>query len=182
MNTILIRISVSWLGLLAADRALAQSAPVDVFARSGDGFGYRIPSLVSSPSGMLMAFCERRVGLNDHAQNDIVLRRSEDGGRSWGSIQVLADDGADSLNDPCAVVLATGRVLLRYTRYPEGVHQRKSRHTVMAQPGYGGAENVRVYLLHSDDDGQTWSEPREVTRAMRRESSISVGSPGTAIR
>jgi sialidase-1 len=172
--------------LLAAAVISSQDIAVPVFTPSEPGseprYGYRIPSIVESKSGALLAFCERRIGFHDHAQNDIVLRRSIDGGATWLETQVLADDGGDSLNDPCAVVLDSGRIILRYKRYPEGVHQRRSSHTVMAEPGYGGPKNVRVYLIHSDDDGETWSERRDVTRIMRRETSISVGSPGGAIQ
>lgn len=161
------------------DRLAEQQATV--FRRQGR-YGYRIPSLVVARDGTLLAFCERRIGLHDHAQNDIVLRRSKDAGRTWGPRLVLAEEGEDSLNDPCTIVLDSGRILLRYKRYPKGVHQRKSGHTVMAEPGYGGPKNTRVYLVYSDDNGASWSDPREVTREMRRETSISVGSPGSAIQ
>ena len=80
MKTLLFSVSIACFGLLTVPSALAQSAAVDVFARGRDEYGYRIPSLVVSASGTLLAFCERRIGLGDHAENDIVLRRSEDGG------------------------------------------------------------------------------------------------------
>jgi len=148
----------------------------------GSQYGYRIPAITATKQGTLLAFCERRIGLRDHAQNDIVLRRSEDGGATWDELRVLADEGSDSLNDPVVVVLDSGRILLRYKRYPEGVHARNSAHTVIAEPGYDGPKNTRVYLIHSDDDGQTWSAPREVTKVMRRPEAINVGSPGVGIQ
>jgi sialidase-1 len=163
-----------------------ESESVTVFTPTEVGakprYGYRIPAIVSTHNATLLAFCERRIGFHDHAENDIVMKRSTDGGVTWQEVQVLAQDGGNSLNDPCAVVLDTGRILLRYKRYPQGVHQRKSSHTVMAEPGYGGPKNVKIYLTHSDDDGKTWSPSREVTKQMRRETSISVGSPGGAIQ
>ena len=145
-------------------------------------YGYRIPALAVSPRGTILAFSERRIGLADHAQNDIVLRRSEDGGKTWQPEQVLVDEGSDSLNDPCVIVLTSGRILLRYTRFPQGVHTYQSKEMQIAEPGYGGAKNVRMYLIWSDDDGRTWSAPREVTRQMRRETAIAVGSPGTGLQ
>jgi len=145
-------------------------------------FGFRIPALAVARSGMLLAFCERRVGLHDHAQNDIVLRRSRDGGHTWGPLQVIAEEGGDSLNDPCVVVLESGRILLRYTRFPQGVHARKTDHTVIAEPGYDRPKNVRLFLMHSDDEGHRWSTPRDVTRVMRREPAISLGSPGVGLQ
>lgn len=168
-----------------AQRPLPAGEPVAVF-EVGDGrdsqYGYRIPALTVSKQGTVLAFCERRTGLHDHAQNDIVVRRSTDRGKTWGDLHVIAEEGGDSLNDPLVVALESGRILLRYKRYPQGVHARNSAHTVIAEPGYGGPKNVRVYLVHSDDDGLSWSKPREVTRLMRRETAIAVGSPGAAIQ
>ncbi|MEM7393469.1 MAG: sialidase family protein, partial [Verrucomicrobiota bacterium] len=77
-----------------------------VYAReSSTSFAYRIPALVATKEGRILAFAERRTGLADHAKNDIVLRTSDDGGATWNLLQVLAEEGGDSLNDPCAVVL-----------------------------------------------------------------------------
>ena len=73
--------------------------------KTTEEYGYRIPVLSISQKGTLLAFCERRVGLHDHAQNDIVLRRSLNGGKSWQPLQVLAEEGGDSLNDPCVVAI-----------------------------------------------------------------------------
>ena len=51
--------------------------------------------------------------LADQAANHIVLKRSTDGGRTWGPLQVVARDGTNSLNNPCVVQeLSTGRILL----------------------------------------------------------------------
>ena len=164
----------------------AQPPATSTVYEKGDGagsrHGYRIPAVTLTEEGTVLAFCERRIGLNDHAQNDIVLRRSEDGGATWGELHVIADEGGDSLNDPIVVPLRSGRILLRYKRYPQGVHSRNSAHTVIAEPGYGGPNNTRVYLTHSDDDGRTWSTPREVTKQMRRREAINVGSPGVGLQ
>ncbi|TWU13983.1 Sialidase precursor [Symmachiella macrocystis] len=170
--------------LRAADSETAQNATT--LFELGEGkeseFGFRIPALARTNSGTLLAFAERRLGLHDHAENDIVLRRSLDGGRSWQPLQIVAEAGGDSLNDPCVVVLDSGRILLRYTHFPKGVHARTTKHTVIAEPGYGGPKNVSLFLTHSDDDGATWSKPRNVTRDMRRKTAISVGSPGAALQ
>ena len=49
----------------------------------------RIPSLVTSREGTLLAFCEGRQSRSDHAENDIVVKRSLDGGRSWSPAAVV---------------------------------------------------------------------------------------------
>jgi len=136
-----------------------------VFVNGEDGYAvYRIPSIVTTRSGVLLAFCEGRAAMSDHAQNDIVLKRSADGGRTWGPLQVVAEDGRNCLNDPCAVVLPdSGRVLLVYERFPEGFHSDK------VVPGYDPSQPIcRQFLVYSDDDGRTWSAPREITRMVKR--------------
>ncbi|MGE3317360.1 MAG: hypothetical protein AB7O26_19770, partial [Planctomycetaceae bacterium] len=77
--------------LPAADPPTAGAGGVTVFeTHTTDGVetGYRIPALAVSKKGHLLAFCEKRVGLDDHAENDIVLRRGVDGGKSWLPIQI----------------------------------------------------------------------------------------------
>lgn len=145
-------------------------------------FGYRIPALHTSNNGTLLAFAERRIGLHDHAQNDIVLRRSFDLGETWEPEQIVVEDGKNSLNDPCVVVLETGRILLMYQRFPYGVHARNSGWIQMADPGYDGPRNTKTFLVYSDDDGASWSEPREITKMVRASGKISVGSPGIGIQ
>ncbi len=147
-----------------------------------DTFGYRIPALVTAGNGTLLAFAERRMGLHDHAQNDIVLRRSFDNGMTWQQAQLIAADGKNSLNDPCAVVLESGRILLIYQRFPYGYHTMNSGWIRMADTAYESPRTTRSFLVYSDDDGESWSMPREITRMIRQASRISVGSPGKGIQ
>lgn len=176
--------------LVLAAPSIALAAPpvpeaVTVFTRESDDAyeAIRIPAIVQSSHGTLLAFAEGRPLDNDHGQNDIILRRSADGGKTWGDVQVLADSGKDSLNDPCALALQdTDRILVFYQRYPEGYHGNVMKHTKMAEPGYDGPHNTQSLLIESIDDGQTWSEPRDLTKALRRPDAIAVGSPGNFIQ
>lgn len=154
----------------------------DVYTRGGDGYPQtRIPAAVLTPKGTVLAFAEARQE-GDHSENDIVVKRSEDGGVTWGPLQLISDMGGDSLNDPCAVVVPeTGRVLLMFQRYPKGFHTQTLEHTKPAELGYGGPRNTQTFLTRSDDDGRTWSAPEDITRAMRRPDAIAVGSPGIGI-
>lgn len=151
---------------------------VDVFV-GGQGYpAYRIPALLTTRRGALLAFAEGRATLSDHAQNDIVLRRSMDGGSTFQGLQVIADEGADSLNNPCAAEVLTGphagRVLVMYQRYPNGCHES------CVQPGWSGTNICRGYIVYSDDDGATWSAPREITREVKAETVMDsiAGGPG----
>jgi sialidase-1 len=155
----------------------------DVFGQGEDGYPQvRIPAVVVTPKGTVLAFAEARQA-GDHSENDIVLKRSLDGGTAWQSLQVIGEMGGDSLNDPCAVVLhGPDRVLLMYQRYPKGYHTQKMAHTEAAELGYGGPRNTQTFLTYSEDDGVTWSDPEDITRSIRRSDAISVGSPGVGIQ
>lgn len=169
-------------GTLLRDSHLAETPffeESDVYV-SGDGYPtYRIPSVVVTRNGTLLAFAEGRASQSDASQNDLVLRRSVDGGRSWTPIVVVAEDGANVLVNPTAVVIEdTGRVLMMYQRYPHGFHERD------VEAGYAGDRICRSYVMRSDDEGVTWSEPRDITRSVKRPTgatSIASG-PGVGIQ
>ena len=46
------------------------------------------------------------------------------------------------------------------------------------QPGYDGDLVVRNWLVTSDDDGLTWSKPRDVTRDTKREKGVTTVAGG----
>ncbi|MGA1523306.1 MAG: exo-alpha-sialidase [Planctomycetota bacterium] len=156
---------------------------VDVFA-GGDGIypNYRIPAITRTVNGTLLAFAEGRQSGNDQSQNDIVLRRSFDGGMTWAPHQILHDDGVNALNNPMVVQATTGpnagRIFLCYQRYPRGT-------TIWnAATGYTASNIVSCFLMHSDDDGATWAGPFDVTRDMKPPSfarSVN-GGPGIGIQ
>lgn len=123
----------------------------------------RIPSLVTSSKGTLLAFCEGRQSRSDHAENDIVVKRSLDGGRSWSPVVVVASEGSDSLNDPSVVVeRSSGNIVLHYARFVEGYH------TDRAVPGYTDPHASRNYVTISADDGISWSAPLDITEKVKR--------------
>ena len=122
---------------------------------------------------MLLAFAEGRQG-GDHSENDIILKRSEDGGATWSPVQVVNEVGTLSLNNPQAVVLDSGRVLLMYQQSKLGEFK--------AKPGFG-EDSYATFTQFSDDEGKTWSEPDDVTgQTKRAEHVTSVASgPGVGI-
>jgi sialidase-1 len=52
----------------------------------------------------------------------------------------------------------------------------------MADPGYEGPRTTKSFIISSDDDGENWSAPREITRMLRQADRVSVGSPGRGIQ
>lgn len=146
-------------------------------------YGYRIPSLLTTKEGTVLAFCERRLGLHDHAQNDLVVRRSADGGQSWGKEIVVFEDGMNSINDPLTVQLADGRVMMMFARFPYGRHARNAGWIKMAENGYDDPKvNVLTFVTFSDDDGKTWSKPKDISKSVKPEHWINANSPGAMIQ
>ena len=102
---------------------MARPYEVSVPFRAGAG-GYashRIPAVVVTRAGTLLAFAEGRVGSSaDHGDIDLVLKRSADGGRTWGEPQVVARNGNGTAGNPAPVVLEdgphAGRVVLVHVR------------------------------------------------------------------
>lgn len=173
---------VTLLLLLAAvtpsTSAYAQES-VDVLTGGAEGYPvYRIPSMTrlatGAHAGRVVLFAEGRGSLGDNGSNDIVMKSSDDDGVTWSALRVLRDDPGRSLNNPCPVEVRegphAGRLLLMYQSYREGCGE----HCV--PEGYEGEDVARTFVMHSDDGGDTWSEPRDVTRGVKRP----VGATATA--
>jgi sialidase-1 len=152
---------------------------VDVFVPGEGGFAsVRIPAVVVGKGGAVLAFAEGRAANADQAKNKIILKRSADGGRTWGKLAVIAEDGDRALNNPCAVVeRGSGRVLLMYQSYPAGIAERSGK----IATGYEGDLVVRTYLIASDDEGVTWSRPRDLTRQTKRAEGVTTIASGPGI-
>ncbi|MFN0129492.1 MAG: exo-alpha-sialidase [Verrucomicrobiales bacterium] len=173
---------IVWIAFPAAlFRTLPAAEPVfaDVFRSGQDGYSsIRIPSVIVAPRGALLAFAEGRQRPRDQAENDIVLRRSTDGGATWGPLEVVAEDGAHSLNNPTAVVeRQSGRVFLMYQRIPSHLDE----HSKETATGHDGPDVYRNLLVWSDDDGATWSPPLDVTRQTKRPTGATTVASGPGI-
>ncbi|MEO8027247.1 MAG: sialidase family protein, partial [Bryobacteraceae bacterium] len=130
-----------------------------VFRNGEAGFHtFRIPALLATRTGTLLAFAEgRRDSRGDSGNIDVVLKRSSDHGRTWSALKVVVDRRADTVGNPCPVQdRVTGRILLPLTWNPGNVTESQMvRREVEARRG--------VLLTHSDDDGRTWAAPSEIT-------------------
>src|SRR5690349_7570826 len=86
---------------------------MSLFVSGTDGYkSYRIPAIVTTNNGTLLAFCEgRRNNAADAGDIDILLKRSTDGGRTWSAQHVIWDDSTNTCGNPCPVVdVTTGAI------------------------------------------------------------------------
>ena len=103
-------------------RNSASAAPVvgeavTVFTEGEAGYaGFRIPVVIRTDDGALIAFAEaRRHDKRDSGDIDLVMRRSEDDGRTWGPITTVWDDGGNTCGNPAPAVLGGGRIVMLAT-------------------------------------------------------------------
>ena len=174
------------LGTLATGALEPETTRTTVFS-SGvrDYEEIRIPALVTTQAGTLLAFAEGRRQPSDHGQNDIILRRSTDRGATWGEMIDVHLDETKVFVNPCAVVLDTGRVLLMYQEFPVGYHARPIGNRVkLLDAGITGEHISRTLLRWSDDDGATWSDAKDVTAGTKRPAPVrsTASGPGTGIQ
>lgn len=132
-------------------------------AGQGGYHTYRIPSLITTGKGTLLAFCEgRKVGRGDAGNIDLLLRRSTDGGKTWGQTQVVWDDAGHTCGNPCPVIdHRSGTIWLLLT------HNRGEDHESAIVAGRSKASRT-VWVSHSRDDGVRWARPVEITRDVKK--------------
>lgn len=150
----------------AVSAAGPQSEPniTDVFVAGTDACRtYRIPALIVTREGTLLAFCEgRRNGRSDTGDIDLLVKRSVDGGKTWSPQQVVWDDGANTCGNPCPVVdQTTDAIWLAMTwNHGQDTENQIKQNT--------GKDTRRVFVTHSEDDGRTWAKAREITTDVKR--------------
>ena len=117
----------------------------DVFVGLNDDYHhFRTPSVVVSNDGTVLEFCEgyrHDTGRLEEMDGDIdiVLKRSFDGGKTWGKLQVVCDEASDSCTSPTVVVdRQTGTLWLhlRWNEYADTMQEILSGHTLRVPHGY----------------------------------------------
>jgi sialidase-1 len=130
------------LGRTAAANVDIQKSDVFVAGRGGY-FCYRIPGIVRTADGTLLAYAEARKDTGEDYDNiDLVLRRSRDGGVNWGPMETLVDSSSSTVNNAVMIV---------DNRQPGVVHFLYCR------------DYSRAFYRRSADHGQTFSPPMEIT-------------------
>lgn len=114
---------------------------------------YRIPALITASNGDLIAAIDERVpncgDLRSNKNIDIVIRRSDDNGKTWSNIETIVDyPTSESASDPSMILdEVTGELFLFFN--------------------YMNLETEKdIYYLKvtsSKDNGLTWSAPTDIT-------------------
>ncbi|MFG3017590.1 exo-alpha-sialidase [Streptomyces sp. NPDC048254] len=155
------------LGAFAVEpRAWAATCDSSVPYASGEGgyTQYRIPAVVRTWHGTLLAFAEgRHTTAGDSGDIDVVLRRSSDGGCTWGPLQVVADGEGNTRGNPAPVVdPRTGDIVL-VTSYNDG---SVSEDQIM-RGQVTKEQSRRVFVQRSRSDGRSFTAPREITAQVK---------------
>lgn len=109
---------------------------------------YRIPGLAVSPGGAVLATAEARSGNGgDWDDNDVVLRRSTDGGKTWDEQRTIVSSAAYGDGPVSNFCMITD-------------NDAGCVHAVFCH------NYERVFYTHSSDDGVSFSEPQEITAAV----------------
>jgi len=148
-----------WAGALPAAEPFLEK--VDVFSAGTGGYAiYRIPCVVVTRSGTVLACCEARKDGGDWSTIDILLKRSTDGGRTWGAPQKVADVPGPKTRNPIALAMKRGKPDDVTYNNPVLIADRNGEVHLLFCLDYG-----RAFYSRSPDDGQTWSPAQEITSA-----------------
>ncbi len=119
---------------------------IDLFKARKDGYHIcRIPGITVTKNNVVIVTAEARPGVGgDYDFNDVVLRRSFDGGKTFTPAVKIVDhtmygDGPAS-NFVMIPDMDTGRIIAVYCH-----------------------DYARVFTMYSDDDGATFSTPVDIT-------------------
>lgn len=121
-----------------------EAIQVTAVERNGAGGfdAYRVPGIVTASSGDVLICYEGRVSQGD--RRTLLMRRSTDGGQSFGPREVLkAPEGGELLHNPMMIAGTEGRVWLLWCQ-----------------------DYTRLFLRESRDDGATFGPVRELTEAV----------------
>ncbi len=159
------QLTVMVLLMMSAAPLAAQLKDMPVFISGREAHAsYRIPAIIKTPGGDLLAFCEGRLNnTRDFGDIDIVMKRSSDNGKTWGPLQIIVN------NDTLQAGNAAPVVDLFDPAYPKGriflFYNTGNNHEGEIRKGNGLRE---VWYKTSFDAGVTWSAPVNITTQVHR--------------
>jgi sialidase-1 len=145
-------------------RSTADSNLTYVFKTGTEGYNcFRIPALVKTKKGTLLAFAEaRKTSCGDNGDINMVVKRSYDNGVTWDTTITIWNDAKNTCGNPVPIVEEqTGNIILLMTwNYgPDDIGDINSG---------TGKDTRRVFVTSSEDDGITWKTPVQITDAVKK--------------
>lgn len=137
---------------------LTSAVQSDIYKMGTEGYScFRIPAIVKTKKGTLLAFAEaRKTNCNDNGNIDLVVKRSTDNGATWGPLTMIWDDGNNTCGNPVPVVdQSTGNIFL--------VMSWNRGQDAIGDINNGTGLPRRAYVTSSDDDGLSWAEPTNIS-------------------
>lgn len=159
------KIIFTCISIAIASISIAQSDFSTVYTSGTEGHkSYRIPAIIQTPNGVLLAFAEGRVkGSGDFGDINIVLKRSTDKGKTWSALETIVNFDSLQAGNPAPVVDLTD------PQYPKGriflFYNTGNNHEGEVRKGKGLRE---VWYKTSVDNGFTWSDPVNITLQTHR--------------
>lgn len=146
---------------------------------------YRIPGLATTTTGSLIAVYDVRYrsGGDLPGDIDIGMSRSVNGGLTWEPMQIIINMGDDpqwkfdGIGDPAILVDSKHGTIWVAALWSHG-----DRAWHRSGQGISPEQTGQFILVRSDDDGQTWSEPINITNQIKKpEWNLLFNGPGKGI-
>jgi sialidase-1 len=137
---------------------------------------YRIPGLITTNLGTLIAVYDNRYRNSKDLQEDIDvgMSRSTDGGKTWQPMRVILDmdtwgslpQNLNGVGDPCILYDASSHTIWVAALWMHG-GQPNQMAWWASKPGLQPNETGQIVMTKSSDDGITWSEPINITNQIK---------------
>lgn len=139
---------------------------------------FREQNVIVTSSGKIVVIVQGRESSawSDRSGQDLLCKISSDNGLTWTKPVLMDSQGEKSICPNASVYDSeTGRILTLYTVFQWPYTDPESSHT------WKGLKN-REYLIYSDDEGMTWSEPREITHMVKTDTVPQIFGSGEGIQ
>jgi len=184
-----IRFSLLFITFIAcsSQRNTDEPAFIDIFiAGKENAYGqnnqpyarFREQNVTITASGKIVVVVQGRniSDWSDRSGQDLWCKISNDNGLTWTEPILMDSQGEKSICPNASVYDGeTGRILSLYTVFEWPYTDPESRKT------WKGLKN-REYIIYSDDEGYTWSKPREITHMVKTDTVIQVFGSGEGIQ
>ena len=145
--------------------------------RKQDGIEcYRIPGLVTTNKGTLIAVYDNRYNNCKDLQEDIDvgMSRSTDGGQTWEPMKKVIDMGEwggkpnrlNGVGDPAVLVDEQTNTIWVIGLWQHGLDPQ-TMSWWGSKSGMTPEETGQIVVVKSEDDGKTWSEPINITSQIK---------------